>query len=133
MKDLQKPSRKEILWRQYSQHTELYKFYLSLIIKVNIFFYGITGAILSYYFTHINQGYICLSLILPILLSFIFAFIFIYGAILMKYPREEMFKIRDKLKLYTAPDFNVLTTFLWLFGLLLICIGLAILVLLVIL
>ena len=39
----------EMLWRQYSLHVDLYKFYLDLAIKINVFYYAVTGAILAYY------------------------------------------------------------------------------------
>lgn len=40
----------EILWKQYALHVDLYKFYLDLGVKVNAFYYAVTGSILTYYF-----------------------------------------------------------------------------------
>jgi hypothetical protein len=31
----------EILWRQYAQFVELYKFYMDLILKLNVFYYAV--------------------------------------------------------------------------------------------
>jgi hypothetical protein len=45
-------ARSETLWQQYALHVDLYKFYLDLALKTNALFYGITGAILTYYFAH---------------------------------------------------------------------------------
>jgi len=123
MENSSEKTNKEILWRQYSQHTDLYKFYLSLVLKANIFYYAITGAILSYYFTNIEKGPIKYSLLLPIILSISLGMIFLRGALLMKYPRREMFRIRDELGLDSAPEFNILTLFLYVFGIILFLVG----------
>lgn len=125
----QEPSKREILWRQYNQHTDLYKFYLSLALKANIFYYGITGAILSYYLAHTNIGPIKYSLLLPIILSISMGLIFLYGAFLMKFPRKEMFNIRDELGLDTAPDFNILSIFLIIFGIVLFLVAVSLILL----
>jgi len=42
----------EIPWRQYSQTVELYKFYMDLMVKFNVFYYAVTGAILSFFFAN---------------------------------------------------------------------------------
>lgn len=129
MQETIEPSKREILWRQYEQHTELYKFYFNLTLQANIFYFTLTGAILSYYFTHLGNGPIRYSLLLPIILSTAIGILFLYGAELMKYPREEMFSIRDELNLDTAPDFHILTLFLKLFGYVLLGIGFSIAIL----
>jgi len=40
------------LWKQYEISVDLYKHYLKLAIEINVFYYAITGAIVSYYFAH---------------------------------------------------------------------------------
>jgi hypothetical protein len=42
------------LWRQYLILVDLYKYYLDIAWKVSVWYYAITGAILSYYFA--NRG-----------------------------------------------------------------------------
>jgi len=104
---------RETLLRQYQIHVDLYKHYLELSLKVNIFYYAITGAILSFYFTRPHDYYfIKYSLILPFLMSLLFAGIFIYSSIILNVTRKEVFQIRDWLGLRTAPEFNVLKYFL---------------------
>jgi predicted RNA binding protein YcfA (HicA-like mRNA interferase family) len=104
---------RETLLKQYQTHIDLYKHYLELSLKVNIFYYAITGAILSFYFTKAhNNDIIRYSLLLPILMSVFFAIIFIYSSIKLNVTRIEVFQIRDWLGLRTAPEFNVLKYFL---------------------
>ena len=112
--DLQQKN--EILWRQYQQNVDLYKFYMDLVIKFNIFYYAVTGGIISFYFANSTIPNIKYSLLLPILMSICFAGFFIYGAIIMKYLRSEVFEIRDKLNLSVAPDVGVLSVLLCIFS-----------------
>jgi hypothetical protein len=106
----------EILWKQYQQNIDLYKFYMDLLVKFNIFYYAVTGGIVSFYFSHIDIDKIGYSLLLPILMSICFSGFFIYGAYLMKYLREEVFEIGNKLNLKVAPDVGVLSVLLYIFS-----------------
>jgi ABC-type antimicrobial peptide transport system permease subunit len=104
---------RETLLKQYQTHVDLYKHYLELSLKVNIFYYAVTGAILSFYFTKAHDNDITrYSLLLPFLMSVLFAIIFIYSSIIINVTRIEVFQIRDWLGLRTAPEFNVLKYFL---------------------
>ena len=40
---------KEILWSQYALHVDLYKHYIDVIIKVNVYHFTATGVMLSFY------------------------------------------------------------------------------------
>ena len=42
---------RELLWRQYQLHVDLYKHYLDMTLKFNTFYYAITGGIVSFYFS----------------------------------------------------------------------------------
>ena len=46
----------DLLWKQFALNVDVYKFYLDLVIKINVFHYAITGAIISYYFQHKTDG-----------------------------------------------------------------------------
>ena len=95
---------------------DLYKHYLKITIEFNVFYYAITGAILSYYLSHSDIELLKYSLLLPILMSVLFAGFFLYGANLMAISREEVFAIRDALEFDTAPDLQVLSMLLWIFA-----------------
>jgi len=114
----------ELLWKQYALHVDLYKFYLDLVVKVNVFYYAVTGAILTYYFQHASDDITRFALLLPIVFSLTIGGIFFYGAKLLRVTREELFAIRDKLALETAPEIGVLAVFLRSFGTIMILTGL---------
>jgi hypothetical protein len=100
------------LWKQYEISVDLYKHYLKLAIEINVLYYAVTGALLSYYFAHKADGPIRFALVLPLLMSVMLGGLFIYGAILNRISRAEMFRVRDGLRLQAAPDFAVLSWFL---------------------
>ena len=107
---------RELLWKQYQLNIDLYRSYLELVLKVNLFYYAITGAIVSFYFAHASDPLVRFSLLLPLVMSVAFAGFFIYGAILSRHTRTEIFNIRDALGLQTAPEVQVLVVFLWIFA-----------------
>jgi hypothetical protein len=106
----------ELLWRQYSQSVDLYKFYMDLAVKFNVFYYAVTGAILSFYFAHPGIPDAKYALLLPIIMSAAFAAFFVYGAFLMRVTRADVFAIRDRLGLEVAPDVGVLSVLLYIFS-----------------
>lgn len=108
---------RELLWRQYQLNVDLYKGYLDLIVKINVFYYAITGAILSFYFANQND-LTKLSLLLPLLMSVTLGVFFIVGAFLARVPRKETFRIRDVLGLMAAPEIGVLILLLGIFAVL---------------
>lgn len=63
-------SDKELLWRQYHLLSDLYTFYLNLILNANLLFYGVTGAIVTYILanahTLIIRWSLALSLLFPV-------------------------------------------------------------------
>ena len=59
-----------LLWERYKHDVELHRTYLDLVIKINVFYYAITGAIISFYFLHVkDEPLLKYSLILPFLMS----------------------------------------------------------------
>ncbi len=99
---------KEILWNQYKLNVDLYRSYLELVVKINVFYYGITGAILSFYFAHPQEALLKYALLLPLVMSVALGVFFLIGAWLARVPRLETFKIRDALGLLAAPEIGVL-------------------------
>ncbi len=102
----------ELLWRHYSQYVDLYKHYLKIVLELNAFYYGITGAIVSYYFAHTVQPLMRWSLALPILMSVLLGSLMLWGAVLMVPMRRDIYAIREALKLYSAPEVGLLTALL---------------------
>jgi hypothetical protein len=114
---------KDLLWKQYELEIDLYKFYLELAVKFNVFYYAGTGAILSFYFSRTDVTLVRYSLLFPILMSVGFGGLYIYGAWLLRILRQDIFDIRDKLGLDTAPDLIVLSVALFVSAGLMLCVA----------
>lgn len=118
--------RVELLWRQYELNNQLYKGYLELVVKINTFYYAITGAILSFYFSRgAEDDLIKWSLLLPLVMSVALAMFFFFGALAARITRAETFALRDALKLQAAPEHAVLIVMLAIFGFLMVLISIA--------
>ena len=115
----------DMLWNQYELHVELYKEYL--LLKFNAFYYAATGAILSYYFSKPELPWMKYSLLFPVLMSGGFAGLFWYGALQSEATRLDIFAIRDKLGLYSAPEYRVLKILLFVSAGLMIIVAVAML------
>lgn len=122
--------REDILWKQYELHVGLYKEYLNLTLKANVFYYAATGALLSFYFSKPNIAWMKYSLLLPLLMSVMLSLLFVYGAWKAKYTRRDLFNLRDAPRLSVAPEYAVLMVFLGISALLMaiVAIGLTVLI-----
>lgn len=119
-----------LLWRQYTVYVDLFKFYVDIAWKSTTWFYAITGAILAYYFSHIQDDnpYLRYALGLPIILSFGFAFIYHRGNRQTEDLEDKLEYIRERLKLPGKPHVDFLEKFLEVGRLLFVLVGLSILV-----
>jgi len=117
----------DVLWKQYELQVSLYKEYLNLALKLNMFYYAATGAVISYYFSQAKIPWMKYSLLFPVVMSFGFAAFFLYAAKLVPVVREELFAIRDQLRLLTAPDYAVLSWMLRLSAVLFLVVGVSLL------
>ena len=106
--DQTKSPDRELLWKQYEPHTDLYKHYLEMVLKYNAFYYAVTGAILSFYFTKSEIPLVKYAMLLPILMSLIFGVLFVFAGVLNRVTRNDIFRLRDELNLETAPEMNIL-------------------------
>ena len=110
-----KPSRED-LWKQYELQVDLYKAYLDATIKLNGWYYAISGAIMSFYFSKSDVALLKWSLLLPLFLSIGLTILFFAGAWLLEASREDVFRLRDELGMQVAPEFRVLGYLLCIFG-----------------
>jgi hypothetical protein len=69
------------------------------------------------------------SLAFPVLMSAGFSVLFFYGASQISVVRMELFEIRDKLGLSTAPEYRVLSIFLLLSAFLMLVVAICLVVL----
>ena len=110
----------DLLWKQYELHAELYKHYLELVLKFNVFFYAVTGGILSFYFSNKADVGVprYLMLIFPIAMSLGSGGFFLYSATLVKVVRKDMSDIASALGLLVFPEVRVLSVILNISGVL---------------
>jgi hypothetical protein len=106
----------EMLWKHYQLHIDLYKHYLNLLLQSNIFFYAITGAILSFFFSQSQKEILRYALILPMVMSLLFILICIFGAWQNRHTDEELQRITTVLNFPVFPDVRVLTFALLMFA-----------------
>jgi hypothetical protein len=50
------PDSPKLEWEEYKQHLELYRFYLDITLKANVFFYAIAGVVLTVVFDPDKQN-----------------------------------------------------------------------------
>lgn len=104
-------------WEQYTLHLDLYKTHLDIVVKVLGFYYGITGAIISYYLAHKRENpQIKLALFLPLLFSIAFAVIGFRGSRLILYTQRELKETAKRFGLYLYAPLTGLINLLRLAG-----------------
>jgi len=69
-----------IEWKDYEMSVNLHRSYLDFAVKMNLFYYAITGAILSFHFSKDSNSISIFALLLPILLSFSLGGFYLYAA-----------------------------------------------------
>lgn len=107
---------KNLLWEQYNLLTELYKFYLNLVVQTNLLIFAVIAGIATYIFSNPASQLVRWSLFLPIILSSFFAVTGIVGARLTMDLRDEIIRLKKKLNLGLAPHINVLVYGLFTLG-----------------
>jgi hypothetical protein len=95
------------------------------VLKFNIFYYAVTGAVLSFYFSNTADLGVPrhLLLVFPVLMSFGFGGFFIYAASLVKVTREDIMALGDALGFLTFPEIRVLAILLRLSGVMFILVA----------
>jgi hypothetical protein len=81
---------------------------MDMLMKVNAFFYIITGGILSFYFVNYGKPFVRYALLFPILMSFVLGVTFFYAASKWKIVVKIMRGALDSLDLVKAPDAQIL-------------------------
>ena len=119
----------EVLLAEYKVAMDLYKHYLEMTLKFNGFYYAVTGAVLSFYFSNAaNVGvprYILL--VFPVIMSLGFGGFFLWVAGLVKHTRMQVMEIVERLGFSVFPEMRVLTVILRLSGILFMVVALGLL------
>lgn len=113
----------EMLWRNYELHVKLYKDYLELVLKFNLFFYAVTGGVVSYCLSKPSLPLMRYGMIFPAVMSALFGAFFFYGARLAEVSRNEMVSLGKSLGFAVVPEYRILQVLLCISGALLIIIA----------
>lgn len=113
-----------IEWKDFELSIELHKSYLDFAIKLNLFYYAITGAILSFHFSKESPSVSALALLLPIAFSLALGGFFLYGAKLALNLRANIKLRAHQLGLRVYPEGIVLVLVCAIFGTIMIGVGL---------
>ncbi|MDP7142408.1 MAG: hypothetical protein QF692_06610 [Alphaproteobacteria bacterium] len=80
-----------LLWQKYRHQIDTNRGYIDIVIKLNLFYYAITGSILSFYFASASDAQLFRYVLLfPIVMSLCFAFISFGGARSAKVSQREL-------------------------------------------
>jgi hypothetical protein len=91
---------KNFLWDWYKHEVELHRSYLDLVMKVNTFYYAITGAVVSFYFLNVGrEPLIKLSLLLPLVMSIALAIFYYKCARAADVSQDNLDKISQQMQL----------------------------------
>ncbi len=96
-------------WEVYKIQVDLYKFWFDATVRINVFYYAVTGAVVSFYFSRPQDSVIKWSLAFPALMSVGICLIFAYGARLNEINRRDLVKLMKQLELPIGIEFAVLT------------------------
>jgi len=114
---------RELLWRQYELHVQLYKEYLDLLLKFNVFYYAVTGAIVSYFLSKPEAPFLRYSLCFPALMSLFFGGFFLYAANRSDISRTEVGRLAGALGFGVMPEYRILKFAMVICAALLFCIA----------
>ena len=98
----------ELKWNDFKLNVDLHRSYLDLAIKLNMFYYAITGAILSFHFANSQLSTAKFALILPVVLSVGLTVFFFWGAKLANNLRSHIKTTAEELGLKAYPEGIVL-------------------------
>jgi hypothetical protein len=110
----------ENLWKQYIQHIDTYKFYIDIVVKLIGFYFAVSGAMLSFYFTNTDIPSAKFSLYLPFIMGSGLLMLFSIGAWLSLVTREDVFDLAGQIGFKVAPETGVLTLLLGIFSVVLL-------------
>jgi hypothetical protein len=108
----------ETLMKHYTILVDVLKFYLELVLKFITFSFAVTGAIVSYYLSQPNTGYMRYALILPFVVNLALAIFAFYASSFVGYLDKELDRIRDAVGFLDVIDATFLTKMLYLAGVL---------------
>jgi len=115
-----------IEWKDYEMSVEMHKSYLDFAIKLNLFHYAITGAILSFHFAKESPEVSIIGLFLPMALSLALGCFLLYCVKFAWTLRANIKYRAEILKLHVYPEGIVLVMVCGIFGAVMFSVGVVI-------
>jgi hypothetical protein len=121
------------IWSNYLLQVDLYKYYLDVIWKVSVWYYGVSGALLAYFFGHLheNNPFLPWSLVPLIAGSWLLSLLHLRGVTQLLELRDWMEYAARSLRLPGRPHVEMAATFIVANGILLALAGAGLLVIMV--
>lgn len=94
--------------KQYEMMVDVYKFHFEMVLKFIIFYCAITGAILSFYLSQPNTGFMRFALAFPIFLGFVFCVFALSGASHVDPMKNHIVQVTGDLHLEPFPSVELL-------------------------
>jgi hypothetical protein len=111
------PTEREVLWRQYALHYDVYKFHMDATVKFATLVFAITGVTLGYYLKELQGRPDAKWVLLPALaVNLLFAAGCAVGGSLVPRRKRDVDRIAGLLKLGAPPDLTLLRVVLYLAG-----------------
>lgn len=110
-------------WKAFEMSVDLHRLYLEFAVKLNLFYYAITGGILSFHFARESPKVSAIGLLLPTILSLFLGGFFLYSASLAWHLRAAITMNAKKLGLTVYPEGIVLVTLCVIFGIVMLSVG----------
>ena len=106
-KDVRQPTDDAAL-AQYKMYSQLYKFYIEWIIKLNTFYYTVMGTLLGYVLVHSSQPEVRFALLLPAAFSIGLVIVFFISKPKIRELNTQSLNLSNLLHLQGSADFLLL-------------------------
>lgn len=99
---------RRILWERYKLLSSEVIEYFKIVIQFTVFFYGITGAIISFILSRPDPTYLKVGFLLPAIVGVGSALAYLYFAINQKFGNEELERLAGKLFGFTNRELKAI-------------------------
>ncbi len=108
-------SDRDMKWRQYELLTGFARHWLELALKACLFYFAVTGALLSFYASRPDPTKLVLrlTLLLPLVMGVCFMSVSAVHALTVKRARAEVKRLADELGFSSWPDPGGLGVWMW--------------------
>jgi hypothetical protein len=113
--EVEESSQRELLWKQYALHYDLYKFHVEATIKLVVLMFAVTGALLGYYINLPSTNGLRKFLLIPACaMNLIVGFAFLVLARGVPARKREVVSIAKRLGFQSPPNLALLQLLLFL-------------------